>query len=256
MGPPRLKAAAEIEAMAASGALLARTLDVLAGAVAAGVTTADLDGIAREHIRADGGQPSFLGYRAFPGSICASPNDLVVHGIPGPRPLADGDVVSLDVGVTLDGWVTDAARTFVVGEGRPQDLHLVATAEQALRDAIAVCVPGGTVGDVGAAVQARAGREGIGVFPTLIGHGVGRSLHEEPQVPNVGHPGHGPELRAGLVIAVEPMLTLGRPAIRLAPDGWSVFTIDGARATHAEVTVAVTDEGPRVLTPWGGTDRW
>lgn len=256
MGPPRLKDAVEIEAMAASGALLAGTLDLLAEAVVAGVTTADLDELAREHIRAGGGQPAFLGYRAFPGSICASPNDLVVHGIPGPRPLSDGDVLSLDVGVSLDGWVTDAARTVVVGEGRDEDLHLVATAEAALLDAIAACVPGGSVGDVGAAVQARAAAASVGVFPTLIGHGVGRSLHEEPQVPNVGRRGDGPELRAGLVIAVEPMLTLGRPAIRLAQDGWSVFTIDGARATHAEVTVAVTEDGPRVLTPWGGPDRW
>ncbi|CAB4954924.1 unannotated protein [freshwater metagenome] len=256
MGPPRLKDAAEIEAMAASGALLADTLDLLADAAAVGVSTAELDDLAREHVRAGGGQPAFLGYRAFPGSICASPNDLVVHGIPGPRPLADGDVLSLDVGVTLDGWVTDAARTVVVGEGRTEDLHLVAAAEHALRDAIAACRPGGTIGDVGAAVQGRAAREGVGVFPTLIGHGVGRSLHEEPQVPNVGRPGDGPALRPGLVVAVEPMLTLGRPAIRLAPDGWSVFTVDGARATHAEVTVAVTDDGPRVLTPWGGPDRW
>lgn len=256
MVPPRLKSAAEIEAMAASGALLAATLDVLAAAVRTGITTAALDELAREHVRAGGGEPAFLGYRAFPGSICASPNDLVVHGIPGPRALADGDVLSLDVGVTLDGWVTDAARTLVVGEGRPEDLHLVATGEAALRDAIAVCVPGGTVGDVGAAVQARAAERGVGVFPTLIGHGVGRSLHEEPQVPNVGRAGTGPALRPGLVIAVEPMLTLGRPAIRLAPDGWSVFTVDGARASHTEVTVAVTDAGPRVLTPWGGSDRW
>jgi methionyl aminopeptidase len=256
MGPPRLKSPAEVEAMAASGALLARTLDALAEAAVVGVTTADLDRLARTLIREGGGEPAFLGYRGFPGSFCASPNDLVVHGIPGPRPLADGDVLSMDLGVTLDGWVTDAARTVVVGEGDDRDHHLVAAGEAALRDAIAACVPGHTVGHVGAAVQARAGREGVGVFPSLIGHGVGRALHEGPPVPNVGSPGQGEPLRPGLVIAVEPMLTLGRPAIRMAPDGWSVFTVDGARATHAEVTVAVGEDGPRVLTPWGGRDRW
>jgi methionyl aminopeptidase len=256
VGPPRLKTPAEVEAMAASGALLAATLDALAIAVAVGVTTAELDELARERIVAGGGHPSFLGYRGFPGALCASPNDLVVHGIPGPRALADGDVISLDVGVTLDGWVTDAARTLVVGEGAGEDRHLVATAESALVDAVAACVPGNMIGDIGAAVQGRAERAGVGVFPSLIGHGVGRSLHEEPQVPNVGRPGQGIHLRPGLVIAVEPMLTLGRPAIRLAPDGWSVFTVDGARATHAEATVAVGEDGPRVLTPWGGPERW
>lgn len=256
MRPPRLKDLEQVEAMAASGDLLARVLDGLVLEVRAGVTTRELDTLAREAIRAGGGEPAFLGYRGFTGSICTSVNDLVVHGIPGPRPLAEGDVVSLDVGVTLDGWVTDAARTVIVGEGAPADRHLVMTGELALADAIAACRPGGTVGDVGAAVQTRAAARGIGVFPTLIGHGVGRVLHEDPQVPNVGRPGEGPLLRPGLVIAVEPMLTRGRPAIRLAPDGWSVFTIDGARATHAEVTVAVGEDGPRVLTPWGGPGRW
>lgn len=242
--------------MAASGALLARTLDALASSVAVGVSTADLDALARRLIREGGGRPAFLGYRGFPGALCASPNDLVVHGIPGPRPLAEGDVLSMDLGVTLEGWVTDAARTVIVGEGDERDRHLVAAGESALVDAIAACVPGNRIGDVGAAVQGRAATEGLGVFPSLIGHGVGRSLHEEPQVPNVGLPGQGIHLRPGLVIAVEPMLTLGRPAIRLAPDGWSVFTVDGARATHAEVTVAIGEHGPRVLTPWGGRGRW
>lgn len=256
MGPPRLKSPAEVEAMAASGALLARTLDALAGAATVGVSTADLDGLARTLIREGGGRPAFLGYRGFPGALCASPNDLVVHGMPGPRPLAEGDVLSVDLGVTLEGWVTDAARTVVVGEGEHRDHHLVAAGEVALREAIAACLPGHTVGHIGAAVQGRARREGVGVFPTLIGHGVGRALHEGPPVPNVGLPGQGETLRPGLVIAVEPMLTLGRPAIRLAPDGWSVFTVDGARATHAEVTVAIGEDGPRVLTPWGGPARW
>lgn len=250
---PQLKSPGQVEALAASGALLASVLDQLVDAAQAGVTTLELDALALEGIRAGGGEPAFLGYRGFRGSICASPNDLVVHGIPGPRPLADGDLISLDVGVELDGWVTDAARTVAVGAASADDARLVAAGEDALRDAIARCVPGGHVGDVGAAVQSRAERVGVEVFPSLIGHGVGRRLHEEPAVPNVGRVGEGVALEAGLVIAVEPMLTLGRPRTRTAPDGWSVFTIDGARATHVEVTVAVTDDGPRVLTPWSGS---
>lgn len=249
---PQLKTPGQIESLAASGALLASVLDELVGAAVVGVTTLELDTLARERIRAGGGEPAFLGYRGFRASICASPNDLVVHGIPGPRPIGVGDVVSLDVGVDLDGWVTDAARTVVVGTAAPDDLRLVAAGEGALRHAVARCVPGGTIGDVGAAVQTCAEQAGVEVFPALIGHGVGRRLHEEPAVPNVGRAGEGVPLEPGLVIAVEPMLTLGRPRTRTAPDGWSVFTVDGARATHAEVTVAVTEDGPLVLTPWAG----
>lgn len=162
--------------------------------------------------------------------------------------------MSLDVGVTLDGWVADAARTVPVGTARAADLHLIETAEAALVQAVAACQAGGHVGDIGAAVERQAATAGLRVFPTLIGHGVGRTLHEPPQVPNVGRVGSGEPLVPGLVIAVEPMLTLGGPRIRMASDGWSVFTVDGARATHAEVTVAITDDGPRVLTPWD--DRW
>lgn len=250
----RLKSADEIDAIAAAGAVLVDVLGALVEAVAPGVSTLDLDAIARERIAAAGAKPTFLGYRGFAGAICASPNDLVVHGIPGPRPLAEGDIVSLDVGVTLDGWVADGARTVPVGTARAADLHLIETAESALVEAVAACQAGGHVGDIGAAVERQAATAGLRVFPTLIGHGVGRSLHEPPQVPNVGRVGSGVRLEPGLVIAVEPMLTLGGPRIRMASDGWSVFTVDGARATHAEVTVAITDAGPRVLTPWDA--RW
>lgn len=249
---PRPKQPAEVDAVGRAGAVLTGVLETLVAAAVPGVTTLELDALARAEIERAGGTPSFRGYRGFPGSICASPNDLVVHGIPNRRRLVAGDVLSLDVGVTLDGWVADAARTVVVGgAGEADDRHLVETAELALADAVAACRPGGHVGDIGAAVQARAARAGVGVFPSLIGHGVGRALHEEPPVPNVGRAGDGPELVPGLVIAIEPMLTLGRPAVRTAADRWSVFTVDGRRATHAEATVAITDDGVRVLTPWG-----
>ncbi|MGE4426274.1 MAG: type I methionyl aminopeptidase [Solirubrobacteraceae bacterium] len=256
----RLKTPEQIDAIAASGAVVAAVLDDLASRVRPGATTEDLDARAREMIAAAGGTPSFLGYggspgvRRFPAAICASPNDLVVHGFPDDRPLVEGDLLSLDVGVTLDGWVADAARTVFVGQAGAADRLLVETADAALDAAIACAVVGGRIGDIGDAVESRARAAGLGVFPSLIGHGVGFALHEDPQIPNVGRRGAGRRMQAGLVIAVEPMLTLGGVGLRMARDGWSVFTADGARATHTEVTVAITDAGPRVLTPWGG--RW
>lgn len=252
--PVSLKRPDEVVGIAAAGRVLADVLDELAATVVPGISGRDLDEIAHERIRSAGAIPSFLGYRGFPGAICVSPNDLVVHGIPSPTPLQDGDVVSLDVGVTLDGWVADAARTVIVGTPRAADLRMIEAAETALDAAIAACRAGGRIGDIGAAVERRAAECGVEVFPTLIGHGVGRALHEDPQVPNVGTSGQGLRLDPGLVLAVEPMLTRGGPHVRLAADGWSVFTVDGARAAHAEVTVAIEEDGPRVLTPWGG--RW
>ncbi|MCK9249609.1 MAG: type I methionyl aminopeptidase [Solirubrobacteraceae bacterium] len=256
----RLKTPEQIEAVAEAGAVVARVLDELAALVVPGTTTMDLDAHARALIAEAGGVPSFLGYggapgiRPFPAAICASPNDLVVHGFPDHAPLEDGDLLSIDVGVTLDGWVADAARTVFVGEPGLADRLLVETADAALDAAIARCVPGGRIGDIGDAVESRARAAGLGVFPSLIGHGVGFALHEDPQVPNVGRRGSGRVIEPGLVIAVEPMLSLGGVGLRTARDGWSIFTTDGARATHTEVTVAVTADGPRVLTPWGG--RW
>lgn len=240
--------------MAAAGAILADSLDALTDAVAPGVTGRDLDRLARDLIAESGARPSFLGYRGFRGAVCVSPNDLVVHGIPGDQPLEDGDLVSVDLGVTLDGWVVDAARTVAVSTPSREDAHLIGATEAALDDAVDACVVGGHLGDIGAAVEARAQLSGLEVFPTLIGHGVGRALHEDPQVPNVGTRGRGLPLAEGMVLAVEPMLTSGAPHVRLSADGWSVFTVDGARAAHAEVSVAITADGPRVLTPWGG--RW
>lgn len=249
-----LKRPDQVAGIAAAGLVAADVLDQLVEHCAVGVSGLDLDEIARELIAARGGTPTFLGYRGFPQAICVSVNDVIVHGIPNDVPYADGDLVSVDVGVTLDGWVADTARSVVVGSDSRGHAELIAVAERALDAGLAACVVGRAIGDVGAAIEASAIRDGATIYPTLIGHGVGHRLHEEPQVPNVGTPGVGPRLEAGMVMAVEPMLSRGGPHVRLSPDGWSVFALDGARAAHAEVTVAVTDDGPQVLTPWGG--RW
>jgi methionyl aminopeptidase len=234
--------------MAASGALLARVHDALAAEIRPGVTTLRLDEIAEQVIRDGGGVPAFKGYRGFPGSICPSLNDEVVHAIPGDRVLADGDVLSLDCGVVLDGWVSDAARTHAVGEVDPEALRLIETTRVALERGIAAVRVGGHIGDIGHAVQTRVESEGFAVVDSLVGHGVGRSMHEEPQVPNHGLPGTGPELVEGLVIAIEPMVNVGGPDVQLAADGWTVTTRDGSLSAHWEHTVAVTAAGPRILT--------
>lgn len=249
-----LKRPDEVAGIAAAGRVAADVLDELVARCAVGVSGLDLDGLARTLIAERGGTPTFLGYRGFAQAICVSVNDVIVHGIPNGVPYAEGDLVSVDVGVTLDGWIADTARTVVVGAGTAEGTELIAIAERALDAGLEACVAGATVGDVGAAIERSAIADDATIYPTLIGHGVGHRLHEEPQVPNVGTPGVGPRLEAGMVMAVEPMLSRGGPHVGLSPDGWSVFSLDGARAAHAEVTVAVTDDGPRVLTPWG--NRW
>jgi methionyl aminopeptidase len=249
-----LKRPDEIAGIAAAGRVAADVLDELVRCCVAGASGLDLDALARELIAERGGKPTFLGYRGYPQAICVSVNDVIVHGIPTSAAFADGDVVSVDVGVTLDGWVADTARTTIVGVADRRDAGLIAAAERALDAGLAACVVGGTVGDIGAAVEAEVAGSGATVFPTLIGHGVGFRLHEDPQVPNVGTAGTGAPLEPGTVMAVEPMIGWGSPHVRLSSDGWSVFALDGGRTAHAEVTVAVTDDGPTVLTPWGG--RW
>jgi methionyl aminopeptidase len=244
------KSPEEIEQMASAGAVLAATLDLLEGKVCAGVSTAELDKVAERFIRAHGGTPTFKGYRGFPGSICASPNAMIVHGIPGPYRLKDGDIISIDVGVTLDGWVADAARTFAVGEVGEQARNLLSATEQSLHAGVAQCRPGNRMGDVSSAIQSVAEAAGLSVVRSLVGHGVGRSMHEDPQVPNVGKPRKGPLLEAGMVLAIEPMTTAGRPGVRVGGDGWAIFSQDGSPAAHFEFTVAVTPTGPRILTPW------
>jgi methionyl aminopeptidase len=244
------KTPAEIEKMAAAGDIHARTLKLIEGKIREGVTTAELDEAAEKFIRSQGAVPSFKGYRGFTGSICASPNDMVVHGIPGPYALERGDVLSVDVGVTLDGWVADGARTFTVGPPGPIAASLLEVTEASLFDAVEQCVPGKRLGDIGHAVQTRVESAGFSVVRSLVGHGIGRSMHEDPQIPNYGDPGRGPKLEEGMVLAVEPMTTAGRHQVRMGDDGWAVFSQDGSLTAHFEFTIAVTADGPRILTPW------
>ena len=236
--------------MARAGAILVATLDLLEGRIGPGVSTGELDEAAERFIRSRGGAPTFKGYRGFPGSICASPNAMVVHGIPGPYRLKRGDIVSIDVGVTLDGWVADAARTFAVEEVSPQAQNLLRATEESLHAGVAKCRAGNRMGDVSNAIQQVAEGAGLAVVRSLVGHGIGRSMHEDPQVPNYGAPGKGPLLEEGMVIAVEPMVTSGRAGVRVGGDGWAIFSQDGSPAAHFEFTVAITGEGPRILTPW------
>jgi methionyl aminopeptidase len=240
----------EIDKMAAAGAVLVRTLKLLESKIREGVTTADLDSAAERYIRSQGATPAFKGYRGFPGSICASPNHMVVHGIPGKFKLHKGDILSVDIGVVKDGWVADAARTFPVGEISPVASQLLAVTEEALFHAVEQCRPGNRLGDVSHAVQAHVEANGFSIVRSLVGHGIGRSMHEEPQIPNYGPPGRGIVLEEGMVLAVEPMVTAGRHMVRMGDDGWAIYAQDGSLAAHFEFTVAITAEGPRVLTPW------
>jgi methionyl aminopeptidase len=244
------KTPAEIEQMAAAGAILVATLGLLERKIRPGVRTEELDAAAEQFIRSHGATPTFKGFRGFPGSICASPNEMIVHGIPGRYQLEKGDIISLDVGVTLDGWVADAARTFPVGEVSDEAENLLSATRAALLAGVEQCRPGNRVGDVSHAVQQVAEGAGLSVVRSLVGHGVGRNMHEDPQVPNYGSAGKGPRLEEGMVIAIEPMTTAGRPAVRVANDGWAIFAQDNSLAAHFEFTVAVTADGPRVLTPW------
>jgi methionyl aminopeptidase len=240
----------EIERMAAAGTILVKTMNLLAGKIRPGVTTAELDQAAEKFIRSQGAEPAFKGYRGFPGSICASPNSMIVHGIPGPYQLERGDILSVDVGVIRDGWVADAARTFAVGPISPVAHKLLVTTEEALHIAVEQCRAENRLGDVSHAVQEHVEAAGLSIVRTLVGHGIGRSMHEEPQIPNYGAPGTGVHLEHGMVLAVEPMVTAGRHAVRVGDDHWAIYSQDGSLAAHFEFTIAITADGPRVLTPW------
>jgi methionyl aminopeptidase len=244
------KSPEEIDKMAAAGLILVKTMNLLAGKIRPGVTTRELDEAAEKFIRSQGAEPAFKGYRGFPGSICASPNSMIVHGIPGPYQLERGDIISVDIGVILDGWVADAARTFPVGPVSPVAHKLLRVTEQALQVAVPQIRIGNRLGDVSHAIQEHVEAEGFSIVRSLVGHGIGRSMHEDPQIPNYGTPGTGVPLEEGMVLAVEPMVTAGRHAVRVGEDHWSIFSQDGSLAAHFEFTVAVTASGPRVLTPW------
>jgi len=244
------KTPAEIEKMAAAGEVHARAMALVQAKIREGVSTRELDEAAERFIRSQGAVPSFKGYRGFPGSICASPNSMVVHGIPGAYRLGGGDIISIDIGVTLDGWVADGARTFPVGEVSPVAAKLLEVTEASLFDAVDQARAGNRVGDISWAVQSRVEGAGLSVVRSLVGHGVGREMHEDPQIPNFGEAGRGPLLEQGMVLAIEPMVTAGRHMVRMGDDGWAIFSQDGSLAAHFEFTVAVTAEGPRILTPW------
>lgn len=244
------KSSEEIERMAAAGAIHTRTMKLLAGKIREGVSTLELDEAAEKYIRSQGAVPSFKGYKGFPGSICASPNSMVVHGIPGPYKLQRGDIISIDIGVTYDGWVADGAVTFPVGTVTPIAQKLLETTKASLFDAVEACRAGNRLGDISHAVQTRVEGEGLSVVRSLVGHGIGRDMHEDPQVPNYGAPGRGPLLEPGMVLAVEPMVNAGRHQVRMGDDGWAIYSQDGSLAAHFEFTIAVTPDGPRIITPW------
>jgi methionyl aminopeptidase len=240
----------EIEKIAAAGRILTRCHQLLKNKSRPGVTTAELDAAAEKFIRSQDAWPVFKGYRGFPGSICASPNSMVVHGIPGPYRLQRGDILSIDIGVELDGWVADAAVTVPIGKVTPVAGRLLASTKGALFDAVDQCVAGNRLGDVSHAIQKRVEADGFSIIRSLVGHGIGRDMHEDPQIPNFGDPGTGPELADGMVLAVEPMVNAGGPDVRMGSDNWAVYSRDGSLAAHFEHTVAITSTGPRILTPW------
>ena len=244
-----LKSPAEIDRMRRAGRILAATIDRVLEEVRPGVTTAHLDRVAEEHIRAEKAIPSFLGYRGFPATICVSINQQIVHGIPGPRVLAPGDLVSLDFGAIWEGYHADSAVSVFAGEPPSNEAEkLVRATEEALAAGISQIREGARLSDVSHAVQQVAEGAGFSVVREYVGHGIGRSMHEDPQVHNYGPPGRGPEMKRGLVIAVEPMVNLGGWETRVLADGWTVETADGSLSAHFEHTIAITDEGPEVLT--------
>jgi methionyl aminopeptidase len=240
----------QLDQMAAAGEILVRCLRMLVSKVRPGTTTAQLDEAAERFIRSQDAEPAFKGYRGFPGSICTSPNSMVVHGIPGPHELKRGDVLSIDVGVVKDGWVADAAVTVPVGSVPDDARRLLATTKSALLDGAEHVRPGNHLGDVSAAIQRRVELDGFSIIRSLVGHGIGRDMHEDPQIPNFGEPGQGPLLEEGMVFAIEPMVNAGGPLVRVGDDGWAVYSQDGSLAAHFEFTVATTADGPRILTPW------
>jgi methionyl aminopeptidase len=247
------KSPAEIERMRAANALVADVLAELAAMVAPGVTTAELDARAEALVRAGGAEPAFKGYRGYPATLCASVNDQVVHGIPSDLALVEGDIISLDMGVKLNGFYGDSAVTVPVGTVAPEVLTLLRVTRESLEKGIAQVRLGGRVSDIGHAIQQHVEAHGFSVVREFVGHGIGAALHEDPQIANYGEPGHGPRLAEGMVLAIEPMVNMGKPAVRVLRDGWTAVTRDGSLSAHFEHSVAVTKDGPLVLTQRSST---
>lgn len=245
-----LRTPLEMDTIAHAGSIIGKLFDEMPTHVQPGVSTGEIDRFAEDFILGhQGASAAFKGLYGFPGSVCISVNEEVVHGIPSEhRILDEGDIVSIDVGVMMDGWYSDSARTFAVGEVGDRATSLMAVTERALAASIGAAVPGNHVGDIGAAVMEAVDGSGYGIIRELVGHGVGRDLHEEPQVPNIGRAGHGPLLREGMVLAIEPMLSAGTPRIKTLDDGWTVVTADRSLSAHFEHTVGITKDGPRILT--------
>ena len=244
----RLKTKDEIEIMRRAGSIVAGALDMVGQEIKPGMTTAQLDALIEEYIRSAGAVPAFKGYQGFPASACISVDDEVVHGIPGKRRIKEGEIVSVDVGSIVEGFHGDSARTFAVGEVSESKLRLMDCTYQSLLSGIDKARKGNRLGQVSTAVQKVAEAQGYGVVRRLVGHGIGRELWEEPQVPNFGSPSDGPVLKTGMVVAIEPMVNMGTYEVRTLPDGWTVVTTDGQPSAHFEHTVAITDKGPDILT--------
>jgi methionyl aminopeptidase len=251
----RLRTKAEIEKIRRSGRIVAEVLRDLREMIVPGITTRELDLYAEAQIRSRGAVPTFKGYRGFPASLCTSINEEIVHGIPSDRKLREGDIIGIDCGATLEGYVGDAAMTVIVGDAPEQIRRLVADAEASLYRAINRARVGNRLYDISYAVQEYAEARGYGVVREYCGHGVGTRMHEDPQVPNYGKPGTGPKLRPGLVVAIEPMLNLGTYEVEVAGDGWTVLTADGQPSAHFEHTIAVTEQGPAILTTLNSDDH-
>ena len=243
-----LRSAAEIEKLARVNALVARVLKELAESVRPGMTTKQLDELAEQRLVEAGAEPAFKGYHGYPATICASVNEQVVHGIPNDRPLVEGDIVSIDMGAKLDGYFGDSAVTVPVGRVTPEAERLLAVTKTALDRALLAVKAGARVSDIGAAVQSYVEANGFSVVREFVGHGIGTSLHEEPQIPNYGTAGRGPRLQEGMTLAIEPMVNAGKPAVKVLGDGWTAVTKDQQLSAHFEHTVVVTEDGCRVLT--------
>ena len=243
-----LKSPAELEKMRAAGRIVAETLALLESRIKPGVTTAELDLLADREWQRQGAKPAFKGYGGFPYAICASPNDRVVHGFPDNNPLQEGDILSIDFGVLYKGFYGDSAVTIAIGELDDETRRLVTATRESLERAIAKSVPNGRLSDLSHAVQAWVEPQGFSVVREFVGHGIGSKLHEAPQIPNYGVPGQGPRLKPGMTLAIEPMINAGVPGVKILEDGWTAVTQDGKRSAHFEHTVAITDNGPEVLT--------